>query len=373
MTQNLRPAGCTESDTLMLTRTKPPDIQMECYTDPALQVEGGTPANLEARVEELSRLVLTLQDQLSRQNDEMELLRMQLRKEQNQPRASGHPPNKRTRTARERTTSLESGEIISDTASMPEQVQDEPRPEAKETMQPATDDNQVVTIGLLRQILHEVLQPQTKEYTPAKAKTRIQHQGPKSYANVAAIPPVVTTRPRRVTKASTTIFQERKEAAEFSRLHFNTPRANYKNLNSSKEVTQAIRGALKSAGIASKVPLFSKIGDSVLELYVPKCEVENVTQIMESKKVKQLTNFDLLATPKISTVPQKAMENMLVKRLTFLYRIAKFQKLKECILAGVPEELRQTIKDQAAAPGGDVDVVFGDVHSPPSQTDIPFH
>ncbi len=60
---------------------------------------------------------------------------------------------------RERTTSLESGEIISDTASMPEEAQDEPRLKAKETMQPTTDDNQVVTIGLLRQILHEVIQP----------------------------------------------------------------------------------------------------------------------------------------------------------------------------------------------------------------------
>jgi beta-lactamase class A len=101
--------------------------------------------------------------------------------------------------------------------------------------------------------------------------------------------------------------------------------------------------------------------------------VDNVTRILETKKVKQLTNFDLLATPAKSTVPQNEMENKLVKRLSFLYRIAKFRRLKECILAGVPEELRQLIRDQAAAPGGDVDVVFGDVNSPPSQPDIPFH
>jgi len=94
---------------------------------------------------------------------------------------------------------------------------------------------------------------------------------------------------------------------------------------------------------------------------------------MESKKVKQMTNFDMLATPATSKVPQDVMENKLVKRLSFLYKIAKFKKLKECILAGVPEELRQLIRDQAAAPGGDVDVVFGDVNSPPSQPDIPFH
>jgi hypothetical protein len=66
------------------------------------------------------------------------------------------------------------------------------------------------------------------------------------------------------------------------------------------------------------------------------------------------------------------MENKMVKRHSFLYRIAKFQRLKECVLAGVPEELRQLIRDQAAAPGGDV-VVFGDLNSPPSQPDIPFH
>ena len=55
---------------------------MECYTDPETQAEGTPSANLEARVEELSKLVLHLQDQLSRQNHEMELLRM--RKEQSQ-------------------------------------------------------------------------------------------------------------------------------------------------------------------------------------------------------------------------------------------------------------------------------------------------
>jgi len=353
----------------MPTRTKPPDIQMECCNDPETQVEGETSANLEARVKELSRLVLTLQDQLNRQNREMERLRMQLSQEQSQSSVNGRPSNKRVR---ERTTSLESGEIISDTASMADHVQDETSLEAKETRQlpNEADDDQVVTVGLLRQLLQEVLQPQFKKSTTAKANIR---NDPKSYANVAAAPPAVVTRPRRVTKASSTIFQERKEAAEFSRLHFNTPRANYKKLNSSKEVTQAIRGALKSAGIASKVPLFSKIGDSVLELYVPTCEVDNVTRILETKKVKQLTNFDLLATPAKSTVPQNEMENKLVKRLSFLYRIAKFRRLKECVLEGVPEELRQLIREQAAAPGGDVDVVFGDVDSPPSQPDIPFH
>jgi hypothetical protein len=42
-------------------------------------------------VEELSKLVLALQDQLSHQKHEMELLRMKLRKEQSQPRANGQP------------------------------------------------------------------------------------------------------------------------------------------------------------------------------------------------------------------------------------------------------------------------------------------
>jgi hypothetical protein len=94
---------------------------MECCTDPDTQEEGTPSANLEARVEELSKLVLHMQDQLSRQNHEMELLRMQLRKEQSQSSANGQPSNKRSRRVRGRTISLESGEIISDTTSMPEQ------------------------------------------------------------------------------------------------------------------------------------------------------------------------------------------------------------------------------------------------------------
>ncbi len=130
-----------------------------------------------------------------------------LEREQSQSRANGHPPNKWA--VSERNISLESGVIISGTASMPEHVQDERLPEAKETMQPRneSDENQViqvVTIGMLRQLLQEVLQPQTKESTPAKAKIRTEHQDPESYANVAAAPPVLTTRPRRVTKASST-------------------------------------------------------------------------------------------------------------------------------------------------------------------------
>ena len=132
MTQNLRHAGCTESDNLMLTHTKPPDIQMECCYVPETQVEGETSTNLEARVNELSRLVLFLQDQLSRQNREMERLRMQLSQEHSQSSVNGRPSKK---LVRERTTSLESGEIISDTASMADHVQDETSLEAKEIRQ----------------------------------------------------------------------------------------------------------------------------------------------------------------------------------------------------------------------------------------------
>ena len=142
-------------------------------------------------------MVLNLKDQLNRKTQEMEQLMQQLetRNEHHQPskkRASSQPPTKRTRSI-----SLESGEIFSDNALMSE---DESLPDIKENTENknATDDNEVVTVGMLRKILQEVLQPQPKDSLPSKGKKKDQYQDPKSYARVAATPPVATTRPRRV-------------------------------------------------------------------------------------------------------------------------------------------------------------------------------
>ena len=252
MTQNLRPFESDEDKLLLPQHTKPPDSQD--------QIEGASRANLQAQVEELTATVLHLKDMLHSQNQELERLRqLATRKPAPTNRTRSQPPTKRTKRG-ERKYSMESGEILSDAATSTSadmmSEDEQPRHEDQETKQTSTgpNDNQLVTVGMLRQILQEALQPQRKEPKPKIATAK---DLPKSYAKVAASLPA--DRPRaafskaRAENLAARAIAPPTEPIEFTRMHFR-PHRSLKGCRSGAETRAVITSMLEKLGIYNRKP-----------------------------------------------------------------------------------------------------------------------
>ena len=59
-------------------------------------------------------------------------------------------------------------------------------------------------------------------------------------------------------------------------------------------------------------------------------------------------SFDPLELPSYARITQKELENLVIKRVAFLYNRARLVNLKEAILEDFSERMKSKIRDQAA-------------------------
>jgi hypothetical protein len=144
---------------------------------------------------------------------------------------------------------------------------------------------------------------------------------PKSYAEVTS------PRSRKAWKRVTaSLVKERTEPLQFKKIHIRiTDSRPLKRCKSAKEVNELLRQLLKHIGIEHLCPLYSKIGNSILEVYVPANSLRDVIGTLEMKKVEIL------------------FESKAAKRLAFLYKRARLVNLKKCVLEGFDEAFVQKI------------------------------
>ena len=345
MTQNLRPTECDERNALVLNLTKPPD--------PGAQSEGTTPPELElqAQVVKLANMVLHLEDLLQRQAQEMEELRRQLstRNEGSQPprkRRNSQPPQKRSRT-KERSNSMESGEILSSNAPAhmsEDMMEDEP------LSTEVSDDNRLVTVGMLRQIIKEALQPQHQDCTQKHPTDKDQT---KTYAKIAATPfvgkPKAAYSKARAEHLAARAIALPSEPIEFTRIHFR-PHRSLKACRSGAETRAVITNMLEKLEIYNRKPYkrsqvfeWSKIGNSLIEIYVPTAEAETVHNTLQKHGLTVYRDLDLLATPENGN-SEVDVNEITCRRLGNLLHRNRLRNLKLCILQGLPEATKTRIK-----------------------------
>lgn len=88
--------------------------------------------------------------------------------------------------------------------------------------------------------------------------------------------------------------------------------------------------------------MVSKIGNSIIEIYIPKPEKEQILAKLEEQNVKVDLNYNITDRSPYLTKTKNPKEKM-IRRLAFLYGKAKFANLKKCILSGLDEDDKDLI------------------------------
>lgn len=135
----------------------------------------------------------------------------------------------------------------------------------------------------------------------------------------------------------------REAPLEFQRTHIRIQDARgLRACKSAGEVDSIIRSTLTTLGIKKRVVAFSKIGNSILELYTATRDRDEILEAFARYGVEVIQNFDVLAA-----APHVRMHDptpKVINRLTYLYRRAHVMNMRACILAGYPDEISNAVR-----------------------------
>ena len=180
----------------------------------------------------------------------------------------------------------------------------------------------------------------------------VQAPAQPSYAQKAATAAPTTTSNRTIRRRAETLFEVRdSKPLEFAKIYVKVgnPRS-LKQAKTAREANQIVSKAIASLGVKKDVFLYSKIGNSMIELYVPADKRTQVAgQIKWSGGVID-NNFDAREVPVYGKQTPEQVGNHMVKRLAYLYRRARLVNLKKCILDGYREEVKVAVREAATQP-----------------------
>ena len=189
--------------------------------------------------------------------------------------------------------------------------------------------------------------------------------GQQSFAAVAAAPAKPASFYK---KAASRLLAPRKDPAKFDRLHvrMNDSRS-LKRCDTAKQVNKLISDCLKRYGIKREVIRFSKIGNSVLELYFAADSRSKVIDNLVYHQCEILDDFDPLARPTYGV--DNTFEDKAVKRLAFLYKSANLVNLRATILHGYPEVFQAKVVGFATELLEDPNARYNPAPAPRNQED----
>jgi hypothetical protein len=134
-------------------------------------------------------------------------------------------------------------------------------------------------------------------------------------------------------------------ATDFCKIHLRLPgnramaRCPYKQKNA------LVQAMLRELGIKSRCSLFSLIGNSKLELYIPVQHQQEVFAALEKAELEYTEDVDVLFVPAYAKV--KDVVERVVDRVSFLMLRATTVKLRAKILEGIPEAIQDRIRANA--------------------------
>lgn len=194
---------------------------------------------------------------------------------------------------------------------------------------------------------------QEKEIVEIDYIDKEQSAASTSYANVAKAGPKMNmpTSKKGWKKVTASMIRPVQEPLEFSKLHLTiTDSRPLKRCKNAREVNALLRKLLIHIGIANQVLLFSKIGNSILEIYVPTKDLRDIVGKIEAKEIQLNPGYNPTEVP-AHVVEDEAIERMeakAIKRVAFLYCRAWLKKLKECIFDGFDESFRTKVLQEIA-------------------------
>jgi hypothetical protein len=145
-------------------------------------------------------------------------------------------------------------------------------------------------------------------------------------------------------------FKPRGDPIEFTKIHIPIPSNSSLKACPPREKRRWLRQATKFMDIHKSVFEVSKIGNSIMEIYVPDHALDEVASKLEARGIERV-NLQVDKTPEFARQgSQEAIQKATVNRLANLFRNAKLLRLKDCILRGYSQETQEAVKSQAALP-----------------------
>ena len=185
---------------------------------------------------------------------------------------------------------------------------------------------------------------------PTRTMPKISRGPANSYAHAAAIRPAVVPEDKKKTidRAKAQIqraFTSKKPPADFSRLHIRIDNNILKLAHDGQSRARICREVTKFLGIEEKVTLSSTIGNPIIELYIPKNEMQATIDIIRNQddsRYEIIQNMDVFAPPVHNRVADeesvRERNRRAVRRNANLYRRARFVKLRKDVMAVLSDE-----------------------------------
>ena len=142
---------------------------------------------------------------------------------------------------------------------------------------------------------------------------------------------------KRIKKLAASIFKKKEAPLEFTRIHCKIEKS--EAIKKAVDKTKLIWQMTKEMNVHRDVIAVSKIGNSIIELYVKKHKMDMVREKIKAKLgIEILDNLDLMEQSPHNKEGFNYNE-LTIKRLQYLYRKAALQNLKTCIVSGLSEEM----------------------------------
>ena len=180
----------------------------------------------------------------------------------------------------------------------------------------------------------------SKEPTPAEAAKR-------SYAKVAATPAEI--KKKRMAKKNQTrligLVQDKPAPATFTKVYIKIVKTELfkQHLNDPVETGVLITKILKALKIHRQVTAASKIGNSLLELYIPDAVLESVKKTLTESKVSLVKGVDVNSIPIFTKLPEKVIKQKLINRLAYLYGRYKYVNFRKTVLEGIDNDTASAV------------------------------
>lgn len=197
----------------------------------------------------------------------------------------------------------------------------------------------------MRKVHFETLPSLPKESNPL---TNNPEKGP-TFATIAAKEPPKMIRkkmPKFNKEKAVQLFLPPPPPKLYSKIHLQMPYNRELRKHDKQAKAEYLKAAIEGLGIKKHIAMYSRIGNSILEIYLPTANLSKVTDILSKKHIK-LIDYDPKIIPSFAT--KKEVVNITIKRLQFLLTKARAINLKNCIKDGHCEAvlagLRYTVSE----------------------------
>lgn len=154
--------------------------------------------------------------------------------------------------------------------------------------------------------------------------------------------PQITKAAKKIRIYGTQLFKGPNKKEPIKKLHVRLKdKRPLKEATSSKEVNKIIEAGLKATKLSNLVIAYSKIGNSVLELYYEDSKEEKLRARLRDEEIETIHDFEAMAP----ALDGQNKEATIVKRLRYLFNRYQSNRFRTAILDGYNEDITNQVRN----------------------------